>query len=30
MWKLFKTVYDICDLDFMTKDEILDNNNYDI
>ena len=30
MWKVFKMVYDICDFDFMSEEEILDNNNYDI
>ena len=30
IWKLFKDVYDLCNFDFMTEEEIIDNNNYDI
>ena len=30
IWKLFKDVYELCNFDFMTEEEIMDNNTYDI
>ena len=29
IYKLFKYVYELCDYDFMSEEEIMDNNNYD-